>query len=263
MVDKLSAFFSRFYVAIITIFLYAPIAVLIVLSFNDSRSRVVWEGFTLKWYVSLMNNSQIRSALLTTLSIAFLSALISLIIGTAGALGINAMKRRGRGVMMMITNIPMLNADIVTGIALMLWLIQFMPLGFNSVLISHITFNIPYVILAVTPKVKTMNMSIYNAGRDLGAGPARAFFTLMLPQLSDGMLSGFFMAFTMSMDDFVITYFTKGAGVNTLSTMIYGEIRKGIKPEMYALSTLIFTLVFVLLIIANRLPASERKKEYG
>jgi spermidine/putrescine transport system permease protein len=251
MVDKLINLLCRFYVFIIGVFLYAPIVVLIVLSFNSSRSRVVWEGFTFKWYVSLIHNLQIRSALITTLGLAFLSALIALIIGTAAALGITSMRLKSQKVMMMVTNIPLLNADIVTGIALMLWLIQFMPLGFNSVLISHITFNIPYVILAVMPKVRSMNLSIYNAGRDLGAGPVRAFFTLMLPQLSGGMLSGFFMAFTMSMDDFVITYFTKGPGVNTLSTMIYGEIRKGIKPEMYALSTIIFTFVFVVLIVIN------------
>ncbi len=262
MVEKMRDLFSRFYVFIIILFLYAPIAVLIVLSFNSSRSRVVWEGFTFKWYASLIRNSQIMSALGTTLMLAFLSALISLVIGTAAALGISSMKRRGHRIMMTITNIPMLNADIVTGIALMLWLIQFMPLSFGSVLISHITFNIPYVILAVLPKVKTMNISIYNAGRDLGAGPLRAFFTLILPQLSGGMISGFFMAFTMSMDDFVITYFTKGAGVNTLSTMIYGEIRKGIKPEMYALSTIIFAFVFVILMIINKMPARERKREY-
>ncbi|MBO6112459.1 MAG: ABC transporter permease [Lachnospiraceae bacterium] len=264
MVDKLTDFISRFYVAIIAVFLYAPIAVLIVLSFNKSRSRVVWEGFTLDWYISLIHNRQIQSALMTTLALAFLSAFISLIIGTAAALGISSMKRRSHRTMMVLTNIPMLNADIVTGIALMLWMIQFMPLGFNSVLLSHITFNIPYVILAVLPKVKMMNLSIYNAGRDLGAGPLRAFFMLILPQLKDGMLSGFFMAFTMSMDDFVITYFTKGAGVNTLSTMIYGEIRKGIKPEMYALSTIIFTVVFGVLLVANgnTIGTKERKRGY-
>ncbi len=262
MVDKAQKLLSRFYILIIILFLYAPIAVLIILSFNGSRSRVVWGGFTFRWYGALIHNQQILSALGTTLMLAFLSGFISLIIGTAAALGIASMKRRGSRIMMSVTNIPMLNADIVTGIALMLWMIQFMPLGFGSVLISHITFNIPYVILAVMPKVKTMNVSIYNAGRDLGAGPLRAFFTLMLPQLSGGMLSGFFMAFTMSMDDFVITYFTKGAGVNTLSTMIYGEIRKGIKPEMYALSTIIFAFVFAILLIVNRMPAKERKKEY-
>ncbi|MCR5649960.1 MAG: ABC transporter permease [Lachnospiraceae bacterium] len=260
MVEKLKSLLSRFYILIIILFLYSPIAVLIILSFNDSRSRVVWGGFTIRWYAALLHNSQIRVALGTTFLLAFLSAFISLVIGTAAALGIASMKKRSHKLMMMITNIPMLNADIVTGIALMLWIIQFMPLGFGSVLIAHITFNIPYVILAVMPKVKTMNISIYNAGRDLGAGPLRAFFELMLPQLSGGMISGFFMAFTMSMDDFVITYFTKGAGVNTLSTMIYGEIKKGIKPEIYALSTMIFVLVLVILMIMNNMPAKEKRK---
>ncbi len=263
MVEKARAFISRIYILLIILFLYAPIAVLIILSFNDSRSRVVWGGFTFRWYVTLLHNAQIRSALGMTFLLAFLSAFISLVLGTAAALGIYSMKKRNHKLMMMITNIPMLNADIVTGIALMLWIIQFMPLGFVSVLIAHITFNIPYVILAVMPKVKTMNISIYNAGRDLGAGPLRAFFELMLPQLSGGMISGFFMAFTMSMDDFVITYFTKGAGVNTLSTMIYGEIKKGIKPEIYALSTIIFVLVLVILMIANRMPAAEGGKRAG
>ncbi|MBR5376253.1 MAG: ABC transporter permease [Lachnospiraceae bacterium] len=261
MVEKAKSLLSRFYILLIILFLYAPIAVLIILSFNDSRSRVVWGGFTLRWYVDLLHNNQIRAALATTFLLAFLSAFISLVIGTAAALGISSMKRRNHKLLMMITNIPMLNADIVTGIALMLWIIQFMPLGFCSVLIAHISFNIPYVILAVLPKVKTMNISIYNAGRDLGAGPLRAFFELMLPQLWGGMLSGFFMAFTMSMDDFVITYFTKGAGVNTLSTMIYGEIKKGIKPEIYALSTIIFVLVLVILMVVNNVPSKERREK--
>ena len=181
MVEKMINGIYRFYIFIIGIFLYAPIGVLIVLSFNNSRSRVVWEGFTLKWYVSLIHNHQIMECFPDLTMACFSVLVIALIIGTAAALGITSMKRMGFRVMMALTNIPMLNADIVTGIALMLWIIQFMPLGFNSVLISHITFNIPYVILAVMPKVRTMNLSIYNAGRDLGAGPVRAFFTLMLP----------------------------------------------------------------------------------
>jgi len=258
MTEKLLNWLSRFYLIFIMIFLYGPILVLIVLSFNNSRSRVVWGGFTLKWYEKLFSNNQIREALVTTLLLAFLSAFIALIIGSGAALGLTAMQKRNYKIMMILTNIPLLNADIVTGIALMLWIIQFMPLGFSSVLLSHITFNIPYVILAVLPKVRSMNMSIYEAARDLGAAPAYAFFTQIIPQLAGGMISGFFMAFTMSMDDFVITYFTKGAGVNTLSTMIYGEIRKGIKPEMYALSTLIFALVFAILLIVNRFSPSGK-----
>lgn len=259
MARKFTDFLSRFYLVIIMIFLYAPILVMIVLSFNASRSRVVWEGFTLNWYARLFSNHQIMEALRTTLVLAFGSAGISLVLGLAAALGISSMRRNGYTITMALTNIPLLNADIVTGIALMLWFINFMPLSFSSVLIAHVTFNIPYVILAVLPKIQQMNISIYEASRDLGASAAYGFFTMILPQLTGGLVSGFFMAFTMSMDDFVITYFTKGAGFNTLSTMIYGEIRKGIKPEMYALSTIIFVFVFLMLMAVNLF----RKEEAG
>ena len=265
MVDKLKDILSGLYIGFITLILYAPIVLLIVLSFNNSRSRVTWGGFTLKWYEKLFSNNQIKEALFTTLLLAFLSAVIAVLIGVTGALGIHAMNRRNYKIMLVFTNIPMLNADIVTGIALMLWFIHFIPLSFGSVLLAHITFNIPYVILSVMPRIQQMNVSIYEAARDLGAGTVYAFFKVILPQLSGGILSGFFMAFTMSMDDFVITYFTKGAGVNTLSTMIYGEIRKGIKPELYALSTLIFLFVSVILLISNHIAGKsekELKKEY-
>lgn len=259
MVERIKDWISRFYLGLIILFLYAPIAVLIVLSFNSSRSRVVWGGFTLDWYRRLFSNRQIGEALSTTLTVALASALIATIIGVLGALGIHAMRERNYQLVMVFTNIPMVNADIVTGIALMLWFVHFIPLGFGSVLLAHITFNIPYVILSVMPKIRQMNVSLYEAARDLGAGPVYGFFKILLPQLTGGIVSGFFMAFTMSMDDFVITYFTKGPGVNTLSTMIYGEIRKGIKPEMYALSTLIFSFVFVILLVANYLPQRQKK----
>lgn len=259
MVEKIKSFFSRFYIGLILLFLYAPILVLVMLSFNNSRSRVTWGGFTLEWYGRLFSNRQIMEALMTTLVLALLSALIATVIGVLGALGINAMRQKNYQIMMICTNIPLLNADIVTGIALMLWFVHFIPLGFGSVLIAHITFNIPYVILSVMPKIRQMNVSLYEAARDLGANAVYAFFKIILPQLISGIVSGFFMAFTMSMDDFVITYFTKGAGVNTLSTMIYGEIRKGIKPEMYALSTMIFVFVFVVLLAVNYLPKKQTK----
>lgn len=258
---KLKNLFLKCYLAFIILFLYAPIFVLIVLSFNNSRSRVTWGGFTLDWYVRLFSNSQILDALKTTLILGFASAAIATVIGTLGAVGIQAMRKRSYQVVMSVTNIPILNADIVTGIALMLWFVRFLPLGFSSVLIAHITFNIPYVILSVMPKLKTLNLSIYEAARDLGASSAHAFFKIILPQIGSGILAGFFMALTMSMDDFVITYFTKGAGVNTLSTMIYGEIRKGIKPEMYALSTLIFAVIFIILLIFNILTGREKNTE--
>lgn len=259
MVERIKDWVSRFYLGLIILFLYAPIAVLIVLSFNSSRSRVKWGGFTFDWYLRLFSNRQIAEALTTTLILAFTSALIATFIGVLGALGIHAMRRRNYQLMLVFTNIPMVNADIVTGIALMLWFVHFIPLGFGSVLLAHITFNIPYVILSVMPKIRQMNVSLYEAARDLGANAVYGFFKVILPQLTGGILSGFFMAFTMSMDDFVITYFTKGPGVNTLSTMIYGEIRKGIKPEMYALSTIIFVFVFAILLVVNYLPQKKEK----
>ena len=215
----------------------------------------------MRWYGSLFSNRQIMEALQTTLILGFASAGIATVIGTLGAVGIQAMRKRGYQVVMAVTNIPILNADIVTGIALMLWFVRLMPLGFGSVLIAHITFNIPYVILSVMPKLKSLNLSIYEAARDLGAGSVYAFFYIILPQIGSGILAGFFMALTMSMDDFVITYFTKGAGVNTLSTMIYGEIRKGIKPEMYALSTLLFAIIFVILLLINFLSGKGKNTD--
>ena len=242
---------GKIYLALILIFLYAPIAVLIVLSFNASRSRVVWGGFTLQWYASLIDNSSIMNALWTTFGLALISALISSVVGLLGAIGISSMRKRGYQIMLFATNIPMINADIVTGIALLLWFVRFLPLGFTSVLLAHVTFNIPYVILCILPKLRDMDTHQYEAALDLGAGEAYAFVRILMPQILPGVLSGFLMAVTMSMDDFVITYFTKGAGVNTLSTLIYGEIRKGIKPEMYALSTVLFFIVLLLLILVN------------
>lgn len=255
---RLKDFASGIYIGLIGVLLYAPILVLMVLSFNDSRSPVVWKGFTLKWYSRLFSNSQIIDPLVVTFILALASASIAVLIGVSGALGIHALSRRKYKTMMALTNIPMLNADIVTGIALMLWFTHFIPLGFGSVLLAHITFNIPYVILCVMPRIQQTNISVYEASRDLGAGPVYGFFKVLLPELVPGIISGFFMAFTMSMDDFVITYFTKGAGVDTLSTMLYGQRRKGIKPEMYALSTLIFLVVSVILLVANRI--SDRRK---
>ena len=191
-------------------------------------------------------------ALYTTLLVAMISALVATVIGTVTALAINHMKPVSKNIFMGISNIPMLNADIVTGISLMLAFIAFgISLGFKTVLISHITFNIPYVILSVMPKLKQTDRSTYEAALDLGASPAYAFFQVVFPDIMPGVLSGFLLAFTMSLDDFIITHFTKGAGINTLSTLIYSEVRRGIRPSMYALSTVIFVVVLVVLLIAN------------
>jgi len=250
---------KRFYVVLIFIFLYAPIGTLIVLSFNESRSRAKWGGFTFKWYVELFQNRDIMEALYTTLAIAFISSFVATIIGTAACIGMNGMRKQTKAVLMGVTNIPMLNADIVTGISLMLLFLSFgIRFGFGTILLSHITFNIPYVILSVMPRMRNLNPHTYEAALDLGASPMYAFFKVTFPDLLPGILSGFLMAFTMSLDDFIITHFTKGPGIDTLSTKIYTEVKKGIKPEMYALSTIIFVVVLILLFIVNRSPKEKK-----
>lgn len=258
---RCTSFLKKIYVALIFIFLYAPIVTLIVLSFNASKTRSKWGGFTLKWYQELFSNDAVLQSFVNTMVIAFLSAFIATLIGTVACLGLKNMKRGMQNFFMSVTYIPMLNADIVTGISLMLLFLFFgFKMGFTSVLLSHITFNIPYVILNVMPKLKQVNNSTYEAALDLGASPVYAFFKVILPEILPGVLSGFLMAFTMSLDDFIITHFTKGAGFDTLSTKIYTQVKKGIKPEMYALSTLIFVTVLILLLLINYLPSGNKQK---
>lgn len=255
-------FLERFYLAIIFLFLYAPIVTLIILSFNESRTRAKWGGFSAKWYLALFDNQSIMEALSNTLFIALVSSLAATIIGTLTCIALSNMKAKARNLFLAVNNIPMLNADIVTGISLMLLFISFgMRFGRETILLAHITFNIPYVILNVMPRFRQLNPNTYEAALDLGASPVYAFFKITLPDIMPGVLAGFLMSFTMSLDDFVITHFTKGAGVDTLSTKIYAEVRKGIKPEMYALSTIIFVTVFVLLLIVNLAPAKERREQ--
>lgn len=242
---------QRIYLILIFLFLYMPIAVLIVLSFNDSTSRVQWGGFTTKWYLNLFDSTRIMNAFTTTIFITLVSAVLATIIGTMAALGIHAMRRRGQAIMLGATNIPLLNADIVTGISLMLLFVRFTKLGMSTVLLAHMTFNIPYVILNVMPKLNGLSPNTYEAALDLGATPWYAFHKIVWPDIRAGVFSGFLMAVTMSLDDFSITYFTKGAGINTLSTMIYTELRKGIVPEMYALSTILFLIALILLLLMN------------
>lgn len=251
---------KKIYIALIILFLYAPIGTLIVLSFNKSKTRAKWGGFTFNWYISLFQNEEILRALFNTLLIAFLSSLAATVIGTVACIAMMAMKRRTKSILMGITNIPMLNADIVTGISLMLLYISLgIRFGIGTILLSHITFNIPYVILSVMPRVRQLNLNTFEAALDLGASHLNAFFKVVFPDLLPGILSGFLMAFTMSLDDFIITHFTKGVGVDTLSTKIYTEIKKGIKPEMYALSALIFITVLTLLILINLSPTDKTK----
>lgn len=250
--SKLKRFFQDFYLVFVLIFLYAPILTMMVLSFNTSKSRTDWGGFTLDWYAQMFESSSIMDALYNTLLIAFISALAATILGTVAAIGISSMKKTPRNIAMGINNIPMLNSEIVTGISLMLAFLAFgISLGFKTILLSHITFCVPYVILSVMPKLKQTSRYTYEAAMDLGAGPVEAFFRVVLPDIMPGVLSGFLLAFTMSLDDFIITHFTRGAGINTLSTLIYSEVRRGIKPSMYALSTVIFVTVLALLLITN------------
>ena len=249
---------KRIYIGLIFLFLYAPIFTLIVLSFNASKTRAKWEGFSFKWYISLFENEAIIQALQNTLIIAFLSALIATVLGTMACISLQSMKRKTRAVLIGITNIPMLNAEIVTGISLMLLFISLgVTFGFTTILLAHITFNIPYVILSVMPRMKQLNPSTYEAALDLGASQLQAFFKVVFPDILPGIISGFFMAFTMSLDDVIITHFTKGPGIDTLSTKIYTEVRKGIKPEMYSLSTIIFVTVLVLMLLVNYTPKKK------
>lgn len=258
----ISKILKRIYLVLIVLFLYAPMFVLFVLSFNKSKSRAKWGGFTFEWYAKLFSDSDIMQAFLNTILLAVLASLIATVIGTIAALAINSFKKGTKAFMMGVTNIPMLNAEIVTGISLMLLFIFFkIKFGFTTILIAHITFNIPYVILSVMPRLKSLSISTYEAALDLGATPVKAFFKIVFPDILPGVFSGMLMAFTMSIDDFIITYFTKGAGVDTLSTKIYAQVRKGIDPKMYSLSTLIFASVFILLILVNLLPTLSKKEK--
>ena len=246
----------------ILIFMYAPIITLIVLSFNSSKSRAKWGGFTLEWYINLFSDEAVAAALINTLVIALLATVFSTIIGSFTCIAMVGLSPKLRSVIMGVSNIPMINADIVTGISLML-LFRFLHLssGFTTILLAHITFNIPFVMLSVIPRIKDMNFYVYEAALDLGATPVYAFRKTILPDLMPGVISGALMAFTMSLDDFIITYFTKGSGFETLSTLIYNEVKRGIQPEIYALSAIIFVVVLSLLLTVYRVPNSKLKEK--
>ncbi|WP_432663811.1 ABC transporter permease subunit [Wukongibacter baidiensis] len=245
-------FIKKSYSFLIYLFLYAPILILIIFSFNNSKSRGSWGGFTLKWYKALFSDSQIMSALYYTVAIAVASSVIATIIGTAAAIGIHQMKRKQKSVIMNLTYIPVLNADIVTGISLMILFIFIkLQLGFITLLIAHVTFNIPYVILSVLPKLKQLDNNLYEAALDLGATPSYALWKVIIPEIMPGIITGGLLAFTLSIDDFVISFFTTGSGVSNLSITIYSMARRGIKPQINALSTIMFVTVLALLLIIN------------
>ena len=254
---------KRIYLGLILLFLYAPIAVLIVFSFGESKSRAAWGGFSLKWYVKLFENQQIMAALQNTLLIAVISAVAATLIGTAAAFGIHAMKGKTKRVVMGLTNLPVMNPDIVTGVSLLLLYtviigglnklgFQNARTGFVTLLLSHISFNIPYVILSVLPKLRQLDKHVFEAAQDLGATPFKAFMKVVLPEVMPGVTTGAIFAFTLSLDDFVISFFTTGPGVSNLSILIFSEARRGINPQMNALSTIIFVVVMLLLFLINR-----------
>ncbi|AOR23039.1 ABC transporter permease [Clostridium taeniosporum] len=253
MVNRLESFIKKFYLAIIFLFLYTPIITLMVFSFNKSKTMGRWTGLTFKWYKQLFNNDRLMSALYYTLLIAIIASIIATIIGTISAIGISKMRGRKKSFVLNVNYLPVLNPDIVTGIALMCMFIFInLKFGFITMLLSHITFDIPYVILSVLPKLKQIPENTVEAAEDLGATPLYAIRKVILPQIKPGIISGFLMAFTMSIDDFVISFFTTGPGVTNLSIEIYSMARRGIKPEINALSTLMFLTVLTLLIIVNK-----------
>ena len=246
-------FFKRFYLALVLLFLYIPIIVLIGQSFNAGKSRARWEGFSFRWYSELFQDQAIMKALYVTLSVAVIAAIFATLLGTLAAIGIHAMKKRPQSVMMTMTNLPMTMPDIVTGISLMiLFTFSKVERGYVTMLLAHITFNTPYVILSVLPKLKQMNKHTYEAALDLGATPSYALLHVILPEISQGVVTGCLLAFTLSLDDFVISYFTTNPMVQNLSTLIYSKARIGIEPTLNALSALMFVSLLVLLLIVNR-----------
>ena len=251
-------FCKRAYLALILIFLYLPIIVLIVKSFNAGKSRAKWEGFSFRWYTELFQDTRIMNALTVTVTIALLAMVVATILGTLAAIGIHAMKKRPQSFMMTLTNLPNTMPDIVTGISLMLlFLFTKVDRGYVTMLLAHITFDTPYVILSVLPKLKQMNRHTYEAALDLGATPMYALFHVIIPECMPGIITGAMLAFTLSLDDFTISYFTTSPLVQNLSTLIYSAARRGIEPTLNALSALMFVALLVLLLIVNRRTASN------
>ena len=256
---------SKLYMVLILLFLYVPIFVLIVFSFNESKSRSVFSGFTLDWYKRLFNNRIIISSLINTIIIAFAASIISTILGTLAAIGINSMRKVPKAMVMNVTNMPIINPEIVTGVSLMLLFVFFaarmkIEFGFVTLLIAHITFDVPYVILNIMPKFRQMDPHLFEAAQDLGCSPFQSFKKIILPEIMPGIISGFLMAFTYSLDDFVISYFTSGSTSQTLPITIYSMTRRKISPEINALSTLIFIVGVIILIVKNIIEGRQLKK---
>ncbi len=264
--------FSRIYVALIVLFLYAPVAVMVFFSFNSGSSVWIFDKFSVDWYKNILFDTAMMDGLKHTLTVAILSASIATVLGTAAAVGITALRKKvTRSFVTTVTNVPMMNADIVTGISLMLLFVFFgrmlglsESLGFITVLIAHITFNLPYVILSVIPKLRQTDKNLHEAALDLGCTPVQAFFKVVIPSIQTGIFTGFIMSFTLSLDDFVISYFTCGH-YQTLPVVIYNMTKKTVKPDVYALSTIVFLTIFVLLILYNivQTKSEQRRNSRG
>lgn len=256
---------GKLYMAAVLMFLYVPIFVLIVFSFNETKSRSVFSGFTLDWYRMLFHNDIIISSLVNTIIIAVIASIVSTILGTLAAIGINSMRKLPKAIIMNITNMPIINPEIVTGVSLMLLFVFFaarmnLEFGFVTLLIAHITFDVPYVILNIMPKFRQLDPHLYEAAQDLGCGPFKAFVKVVLPEIMPGVVSGFLMAFTYSLDDFVVSYFTSGSTSQTLPITIYSMTRRKVSPEINALSTLIFVAVVIVLIVKNIIETKQAKR---
>ena len=266
MMKKITSVLQKVYIGLIFAFLYVPVVLMIVLSFNGSRSSYEWGGFSTVKYEALFSNATIMEALVTTVILAFAAAAIATVLGTLASVGLLAMKPKARNAVTTVSSIPLLNADIVTGVSLMLFFAAFVTrMSGTTLLISHVTLVLPYVILNVLPKLAQFDISIYHAALDLGASPVKAFFKVVLPDVFPGLLAGFLLALTISLDDFTITYFTAGQGLDTLSTLIYTNRIRGILPEYYALAAIMFIGVLLLILVmqivnVRSLPKSGKGK---
>ena len=256
---------SKVYMGLVLMFLYVPIFVLIVFSFNETKSRSVFSGFTLDWYAKLFRNEVIISSLMNTIIIAVIASIAATLLGTLAAIGINSMRRDPKAIVMNITNMPIVNPEIVTGVSLMLLFVFFaarmnLEFGFVTLVIAHITFDVPYVILNVMPKFRQMDPNLFEAAQDLGCSPFTALRKVILPEIMPGVVSGFLMSFTFSLDDFVISYFTSGSTSQTLPITIYSMTRRKISPEINALSTMIFVVVVIVLVVKHIIETKQEQR---
>ncbi|NLW43479.1 MAG: ABC transporter permease [Tissierellia bacterium] len=255
-------FTDRFYLAMVFLFLYLPIFVLIVFSFNSSRLRGSFDGFSLIWYKNLLSDRAVMQALYNTVLIALISTVISTIMGTFAAIGIHYLRGKKQDIILNLNYIPVINPDIVTAVALMA-LFKFLSLkfGISTMLISHIVFSVPYVILNILPKLQQLDRNLLDASMDLGATPLYSIINVIIPQIKPGIITGALMAFTLSIDDFIISYFNTGHGFNNLSILIYSMAKKGINPSINALSTIMFATMLLLVLIINRRNKGEMENE--